>query len=369
MKHSILCVDDELDNVDALERIFRRKYRVLKATSGDEGLAILKNEPNVSLIISDQRMPKMTGVEFLKKSLRTHPEAIRILLTGYTDIESVVNAINAGEVYRYLTKPWDPIDLSNTVDKAIEKFELRQELVEKNRALETALDELKSLDQAKTQFMVLINHELKTPLTTLLSFLELLGESRLSEEQKKYHLRIDQSAQRLKTIIDEVLELVSAETGQTKIHPVKLDLASLLANVQSLWSQRCKERDLEWSVQLSHHKVKGDKRIVESVLSRLADNATKFANEDSTIEILAAQDKDHENEVRISIRNQGKVLSPKTIEKILKPFTLDEDMLHHSKGLGMGLSLCQALLKTHGRTLEIESSKGSVEISFRLPSG
>src|SRR4051794_26536406 len=123
MKHAILCVDDEIDNVDALERLFRKHYRVLKATSGREALDLLaKNQ--VTVIISDQRMPNMSGVEFLSESIKTHPLAIRILLTGYTDIDSVIAAINSGQIYRYVTKPWDPVDLSNAVDKAVERYEI-----------------------------------------------------------------------------------------------------------------------------------------------------------------------------------------------------------------------------------------------------
>src|SRR4051794_21965692 len=137
MKHSILCVDDEVDNVDALERLFRRKYNVLKATSGAEALKLMKTE-NVSLIVSDQRMPNMTGTEFLAESMKKQPDAIRILLTGFTDIDSVISAINSGQVYRYVTKPWDPVDLANTVDKAIERYELSAELKEKNQALQLA---------------------------------------------------------------------------------------------------------------------------------------------------------------------------------------------------------------------------------------
>ena len=86
-KQTILCVDDEIDNVQALERIFRAKYTVLKATSGKEALQILdQHRGPVSLIITDQRMPEMTGVEFLSRTIETFPDTIRILLTGYTDI-------------------------------------------------------------------------------------------------------------------------------------------------------------------------------------------------------------------------------------------------------------------------------------------
>nr|HMN68033.1 response regulator [Bdellovibrionales bacterium] len=119
MKHAILLVDDEADNVDALERLFRKKYKVLKATSGKDALELIKGN-KVSLILTDQRMPGMTGVELLSESMDTVPDAIRILLTGFTDIDSVISAINSGQVYRYVTKPWDPVDLQATVDQAVE---------------------------------------------------------------------------------------------------------------------------------------------------------------------------------------------------------------------------------------------------------
>lgn len=180
-------IDDETDNLDALERVFRKKYDVIKCSSGPEALKILKENANVSVIISDQRMPEMTGVEFLEKSMKTHPNCIRILLTGYTDLDSVIAAINSGQVYRYITKPWDTRDLQITVDQAVEKYELESELKVKNLELQRALSELKTLDQAKSQFMILINHELKTPLTTLLSFMELLEQSSLDEDQKNIY--------------------------------------------------------------------------------------------------------------------------------------------------------------------------------------
>ena len=113
-KHTILCVDDEIDNVEALERLFRKKYKVLKATSGKAALELLAQNPDeISVILTDQRMPMMTGAEMLEKTIETAPRATRLLLTGYTDLESVIEAVNKGQIHRYLTKPWDPIDLGN----------------------------------------------------------------------------------------------------------------------------------------------------------------------------------------------------------------------------------------------------------------
>lgn len=361
MEHVILCVDDEIYNLDALERLFRKDFKVLKASSGDEGLVLLKDH-DVSLIISDQRMPGMQGTEFLKKSMSLSPDAIRILLTGYTDIESVIDAINAGEVYKYVTKPWDSVDFKNTVKKGIEKFDLRRELEQKNRDLDVAYRELRTLDQAKTQFMVLINHELKTPLTSIISFLDLLKETALDSEQQKFLTRIEQSSFRLKKLVEDSLELMSAETGQrkTKLQNVKVkDLFKSLAYNQT----RLEKRKLILSTAATDQELRMDKDLVKNVLERLLDNAIKFASEGTEIELKAAKKK---SAVEFSVSNDSNAFPAERIEKILKPFTVDEDILHHGEGTGLGLSVSQALLKTHRSGLSVQSHDGRVQFSFQL---
>jgi len=362
MKHLILCVDDESDNVDALERLFRKRYEVLKATSGSEALQLLKSH-SPSLIISDQRMPGMTGVEFLSRSMKTHPQTMRILLTGYTDIESVIEAINSGQVYRYVTKPWDPVDFGNTVDKAIERFELSAELKEKNEALERALVELQSLDAAKNDFMILINHELKTPLTVILSYIELLRESDLEADSKKYVDRISQAADRLQSLISDSLELISAETGTLKLKMAKTSTTEVVGELESAFASAAGDRQLHLMVDDPKLKFRGDLQILKNVLKRLTDNAIKFAKEKTEI-VIAAQT--HGDGVLFEITNHGKSLSKDKIEKILQPFRLDEDVLHHSKGTGLGLSVCQALLHRHGSELQIECPSGKFVASFLI---
>ncbi|MBE9064172.1 response regulator [cf. Phormidesmis sp. LEGE 11477] len=123
-KPRMLVVDDEPDNLDLLFRTFRRDFKVLKAESGVEALEILADDGEVAVIISDQRMPEMKGTEFLSKTVPDFPDTVRIILTGFTDVEDLVEAINAGQVYRYITKPWDPDELKFVVDKASATYEL-----------------------------------------------------------------------------------------------------------------------------------------------------------------------------------------------------------------------------------------------------
>ncbi|BBD65078.1 multi-sensor hybrid histidine kinase [Nostoc commune NIES-4072] len=119
-KPKILVVDDEPDNLDLLYRTFYRDYKVLRANSGPAALDLLAQEGEVSVIISDQRMPMMSGTEFLSLTATQYPDIIRIILTGYTDVEDLVEAINAGKVFKYVTKPWEAEELKAVVRQALD---------------------------------------------------------------------------------------------------------------------------------------------------------------------------------------------------------------------------------------------------------
>lgn len=135
-KPKILIVDDEPDNLDLLYRTFYRDYQVLKAESGPEALDILAHAGEVAVIISDQRMPKMSGTEFLSLTAAQYPDVIRIILTGYTDVDDLVDAINAGQVFKYVTKPWNAEELQAVVQQAVDTHNvLRARTEELQRAL------------------------------------------------------------------------------------------------------------------------------------------------------------------------------------------------------------------------------------------
>jgi LytS/YehU family sensor histidine kinase len=123
---SILYVDDEVHNLISFNATFRREYKIFTAQSGKEGLDIL-NDKEVHLVLSDQRMPEMTGVEFLEKVFHQYPETIRMIITGFSDIDAVIGAINKGGVNRYITKPWDEREMRMTIENARQLFGLQEE--------------------------------------------------------------------------------------------------------------------------------------------------------------------------------------------------------------------------------------------------
>jgi response regulator RpfG family c-di-GMP phosphodiesterase len=148
---TILLVDDEINITNALKRALRSDgYTILVANSGEEGLALLAKH-EVGVIISDQRMPHMTGVEFLRKVKLLYPKTLRIVLSGYTELESITDAINEGAIYKFLTKPWDDDLLRNNIREAFQYYEMERENSRLTKELQTANNQLAKLNQNLAQ--------------------------------------------------------------------------------------------------------------------------------------------------------------------------------------------------------------------------
>ena len=147
-KIDILYVDDEENNLVSFKATFRLKYNVLIASSADAAIKILESKP-VEIIITDQRMPQMTGIEFLEKIIDKYPDPIRILLTGYADMNAVIDAVNKGKIFHYLSKPWSEQELNETIKKAFEVYQSNKEIKEMNSKLAVSNDQLEFLLRQK----------------------------------------------------------------------------------------------------------------------------------------------------------------------------------------------------------------------------
>lgn len=181
-KQEILVVDDEVEIIKSLRRQFMRQYKVNIASSADEALKILKEKP-IQVIISDQRMPGMNGSEFLSEVEKKYPDSIRMLLTGFADINAVIQAVNDGNIFRYVTKPWNPIELDNIVGEAFERHEMvvkNRELLEQLQQANTTLEErvqqrTKELEEANKKLSQIATHDHLTGLANRSLFQEQLG--------------------------------------------------------------------------------------------------------------------------------------------------------------------------------------------------
>ena len=140
-KTTILYLDDEENNLTSFKATFRIRYHVITALSGDEALKILETKP-VELIITDQRMPNMTGIEFLEKVLEKYPDPMRLLLTGYADMTAVIDSVNKGKIFHYLTKPWNEEEVEKTLKRALDAYDEKMKIKEMNEKLAVSNDQL-----------------------------------------------------------------------------------------------------------------------------------------------------------------------------------------------------------------------------------
>jgi LytS/YehU family sensor histidine kinase len=211
-QYTILYLDDEADNLLAFTAVFRRHYNVLTAQHATEAYDLL-GQNHVQVVISDQRMPQITGVDFLSEVSQRYPEVIRMILTGYSDMQAIIDAINKGKIYYYITKPWKFDELKVIIDKAIHTFELRSEnekLINENHALV-----LKNLQQEKenisSRYEVLKNqinpHFLFNSLNTLASLISIDAPAALrftTKFAKIYRLILEYGEQPLITLSQEM---------------------------------------------------------------------------------------------------------------------------------------------------------------------
>ncbi len=149
MAPGVLYIDDEINNLNSFKAAFRRDFEIYVAQSAKEGRKIL-DEHEIGVIVTDQRMPVMTGIEFLESILPIYPDTIRILLTGFSDMNAVMDAINRGQVYKYLVKPWQNDELRLYIQNALELYHLRRENKDLLSKLQQANAQLELLTKQKT---------------------------------------------------------------------------------------------------------------------------------------------------------------------------------------------------------------------------
>ena len=238
-RHTLLVVDDEVDVLESLRHQFHRGYRVLTSVSGKQAIEILLNE-DVELILTDQRMPGMSGDQFLREARRLKPDAIRMLFTGYADIQAVISAVNEGHIFRYILKPWDSVELEGIIHQGVEQYDLlaeRKRLVAElqaaNLELVQANQELARAGQLKTAFIEVASHEFNTPITLVLGFTELLrlsSPSRTDHEQEIIR-QITTSGRQLARLVTNMLTLLRAEDFRKTMERRPVQLADLIERV------------------------------------------------------------------------------------------------------------------------------------------
>jgi signal transduction histidine kinase len=376
---TLVVVDDEPEVLNSIHDLLRRDYRVLACRRGSDALEVLGAMDEVHVLMSDQRMPEMTGVELLQRAKALRPETTRLLFTAYADIRAVVDAINQGNVYRYITKPWDPGELEAMIRQAVahhdlllEKARLLAQLQETNRRLVDA-------NQLKKAFIEVASHELNTPVAVVVGMTELWKMSQgehASPAERGWVERIQGAGKRLASTVERMLKLVrSEEFGHTlSVRPTALEplLRAAIAELGPYLSARGQTVACEVDPELGSAEVDPDK--LSDILTNLLINAIKFTPDGGTIRVEAeAYETD---QVRFRVTDPGIGIEPAERSYLFEPFFTGFDTMHHSsgdyqfckRGLGLGLCLVKTFVQLHGGTVEVSSTPGQGStFGFVLP--
>jgi signal transduction histidine kinase len=384
-RQTLLIVDDEVDVLESLRHQFHRTYRVLTATSGSAAVSLL-NQNDVQLILSDQRMPGMSGDAFLSQARRLKPDAIRMLFTGYADIQAVINAVNEGHIFRYILKPWDTVELEGIIRQAAEQFELlaeRKRLIAElqtaNFQLLQANEELARAGRLKTAFIEVASHEFNTPITLVLGLAELLkiANPQRADDEREILRQITASGRQLSRLVTNMLTLLRAEDFRRTLQrsPVKLNdlIQGVVDQVRPFIVSRHLQLHLELAPNLGTLEIDADK--INAVLVNLMTNAIKFTPDQGRIELAAAL-ADDDDAVLIRVEDRGVGLEPQALKHLFQPFFTQFDPSLHSsgdfgfnkRGLGLGLSIAKQFVELHGGQISAESVEGGgTRIVVRLP--
>jgi signal transduction histidine kinase len=397
-KHCLLVVDDEPDLVQSVKDLLRFDYKVLVATRAAEGLKIMERD-KVHVVMSDQRMPEMTGVEFLKNLRDSHPDTVRLLFTAYADLSAVTDAINQGNVYRYISKPWEPEELKTVLRQAVDYYDLQeerrrliQEVQDKNLQLEEANEELRRANDLKRAFIRVASHELRTPLTIVMGLSELAkdslagnghsqpgpedGERRPSSAPPaeaprptalgEWMGQIHKASTRLNERVDLVIKMLLAERFEKSLELRDVSLARLLRDaadeVTSFVERRRQVLEVEAPESLGTVRVEPDK-LHDSIVQLLV-NAIKFTPDGGRIRLSA--DKKADGAAAITVEDNGVGIDQASLARIFDPFFTRFDVSRHSsgdyefnrRGLGLGLSMVKLFVEMHGGRVDVDSHVG-----------
>ncbi len=373
-RHTLLVVDDEADVVQSVQDLLRLDYRVLGATRAQDGLQVVR-DLEVHIVMTDQRMPGMSGVEFLRHVRQEQPDAIRLLFTGYADIKAVIDAINQGSVFRYITKPWDPDELQTIIRQAAEQYDLLVErkklLLElqiKNRELELANTELRKASELKDAFIKVASHELRTPLTILLGLTDLaLRSNNTAPNMQTWLQSINKASLRLHHLVNQLVQMLMAGRFERPLERVETDVALLLQlaadDVQPFLHARHQELKLDLASELGSMNL--DTVKIRDCLDHLLLNAIKFTPDTGKVRLRAWRTPDRDLKVEVSDTGVG--IETASLPHIFEPFFTRFDVSRHSsgqyefdrRGLGLGLSLVKAFIEMHAGSVEVKSSAGN----------
>jgi two-component system sensor histidine kinase/response regulator len=343
-KMKILYVDDEPDNLVGFKASLRLDYQILTAVNIPQARSCLSNHPDIKVVFCDQRMPDITGVEFFEEIRISYPLPVRILLTAYADVESIINAINRGNIFRYVKKPWTEADIVSAIDEANKFYMANSMLAVKNDELQRAYNEL-------NKFAYSVSHDIRGPLAGILGAINIAREIDDVEEMREMLFLMEKSLKKLDTYIISMHDYYSLQRGELKI--TEIDFNKLLDELKPLYNVLAKTNNITFNIHVNQGEVfRNDEVPLKLIFNNLLSNAFKYQDKNRANKSVDISVEIQKNVATIYVKDTGIGILGSHIGEI---FNLFYRANSQEVGSGFGLyNVKSALLKLNGQ-IEVNS--------------
>ncbi len=340
---NILYVDDTEANLLLFEASFENDYNIFLASSGEKGLEILRSN-SINVLISDQRMPGLSGTELLEIVAKDFPDVMRFMLTAYTDYDTVVESINKGQIYGFFNKPFKPKEVKVAINKALEVYQLREKNKQIIKELEHVNKELIEMDLSRTKFLSSITGEIRNPVKKIMSAIHMLKDKVDASELSELLGILDNSVSRLEnfSIVANQLDSLKSPGFKLKTAPVSLKEMveiSIIDN-KNLLNENALDINLEVA---DTGKIEGEEYLLLSCIGILLTNAILHSPANSKIDLIIKND-------GISITDGGENYENNRLEQLMQLFSRENPV---SAEAGIDLVLANQIMRAHDGELTI----------------
>jgi two-component system, sensor histidine kinase and response regulator len=350
-KASILYLDDEINNLTAFAAAFRRDFDVTTANSVEEAVEHLSHK-SFAVILSDQKMPDISGVEFFESIRHDHPHSVRVLVTGYADMVSVIDAINKGHVYRYISKPWNIDELKLCINTCIEKHQREIELITKTTELEKSNSELE-------KFVYSASHDLKAPIASILGLIKVVKLQNQDSEIDPIIQMIDTSAMKLNDFVTNIIHYY--QNLKTDEVVKEIDLGQMLDQIiEKHRHAGTTPIDIQKDIAQSAPMLVDEYRL-NIALSHLIGNAFKFCDEHKSNKSIQISAVINREKLFFKLQDNGVGIAADKLPHIFEMFNRSDPK---NVGSGIGLYIAkESIDRLHGKiTVDSTPSIGTTII-------
>ncbi len=343
-KIKVLYIDDEQNNLNGFKATFRFDYTVYLALNVEQAYEQLNAHPDISVILSDQRMPDKTGAQFFEEMRERYPLPVRMLITGYADIESVIDAVNKGHIFRYIKKPWTDTDIRSAIEEGY-KFHLTNSLLTaKNLELQSAYDEL-------GKFAYSVTHDLRGPLLSVIGALDLAKTMDSLDELREIFGMMDAAVRKLDEFVKNTHEYYNLKRGKLVFE--ELDLNSIINDMAAMFRIAGRMDNINFSHNvIQNEPFVSDGITIKIILNNLLSNAFKFQKKNEPNKAVALNVTVNSDKAVITVKDNGIGIHENHINNI---FTMFYRATSEEPGSGFGLyNVKDALNKLNG-SIEVVS--------------